>query len=379
MQSQRIEVKIRHFPDRPALQLQWIDPGTGRRRTISAKTADPKLAEQARADHEFRLNNGLHVEAPRTSWETFRAAFEAEYVAGKRPNTQDNYRVMFDLFEQICEPTNLSAISSRTVSQFVAALRALPGKNGRGYMPSTIAVRLAYLRSAFSWAVQMKMLTDVPAFPEVSVPKKRPQPVPAEWVERLLSACMDPQLRGFILCGWLAGMRRNEAYFLSWDAGDDAPWLDLERRRINFPAASCKAGDDQWVPLDAELRKAFLALPERSGPVFRFGVDPASVAWRVASLAKKCGLRLTMRTLRRGFACRYAAKEPAQVLQRLCRHSDIATTLAYYASFEDAIERAVFGNTQMPDVTETIGFSAEKRNPPTTLRSEEGQGDSEAA
>jgi hypothetical protein len=50
-----------------------------------------------------------------------------------------------------------------------------------------------------------------------------------------------------------------------------------------------------------------------------------------------------MRSLRRGFGCRYAAKVPAQVLQRLMRHANINTTVAFYANIDDAAMEAVLG------------------------------------
>jgi hypothetical protein len=45
----------------------------------------------------------------------------------------------------------------------------------------------------------------------VKVSKKRPQPVPAESFEKLLDKTNNPHMRGYILCGWLAGTRLNEA------------------------------------------------------------------------------------------------------------------------------------------------------------------------
>jgi hypothetical protein len=50
-----------------------------------------------------------------------------------------------------------------------------------------------------------------------------------------------------------------------------------------------------------------------------------------------------MHVLRKGFGCRYAAKVPAQVLQKLMRHANIKTTMDYYANVDAAVEAAVFG------------------------------------
>ena len=50
-----------------------------------------------------------------------------------------------------------------------------------------------------------------------------------------------------------------------------------------------------------------------------------------------------MHTLRKGFGCRYAGKVPAQVLQKLMRHSNIQTTMSFYAIVDEAVEEAVLG------------------------------------
>jgi len=68
------------------------------------------------------------------------------------------------------------------------------------------------------------------------------------------------------------------------------------------------------------------------------------VSQRVAKLAKTAGVRMTMKTLRQGFGCRYAGKVSAHVLQRLMRHANIKTTLDYYANIDAAVEEAVLGD-----------------------------------
>ena len=102
------------------------------------------------------------------------------------------------------------------------------------------------------------------------MPKKKPQPVAAEAVERLLAKAPDLQTRVFLLCGWLAGLRLNEALALEWEETAEAPWLDLDHERIWLPAGFVKAVEDQWVPLDPELRRALEALPRQGPRVFRF-------------------------------------------------------------------------------------------------------------
>ena len=361
MAERRVTVWVQRFKDRPTLMLQWLDPETGKRKSRSAGTADEKNAEKARADLEYELNNGLYKEASRMSWERFREAFEVEYLPNLRPGTQESYRVVLDSFENLCSPKSVRSVTERTVSAYVAGMRKAPvrGKAVPGLDPYTIHVRLRFLHGVLSWAVNQKLIPAVPRFPTVKYPKKKPQPVPAESFERLLLKTEnDPQMHAFVLCGWLAGLRLSEAFSLEWEATDEAPYLALACNRIILPAGFVKAVEDQWLPLDPVLRQALEALPRQGKKVFRFTdgrawskdnpatdrlVTVDAVAQRIVRLARKAGVKLTMKELRRGFGCRYAGKVSAHVLQRLMRHSDLRITMDYYENIDQAVEEAVLG------------------------------------
>jgi integrase len=352
--ERRIRVWVQARQNRPFLTLEWHDPITGRRKGKSAGTADEKLAETKRADREADLNAGRHQESSNISWERFRELFEAEYVSGVRPNTRTNFTATFDVFERLARPGKLRSVSERTLSTFVAALRREPTRGREGMMPSTIKVRLQFLRTALLWAVGQNLIPKCPKFPRVKVPKKDPQPVPAETFERLVNAAPDANMRTYLLTAWLGGLRLDEAYSMTWEASDAAPWLDLPRNLIVFPAEYVKAARDQWVPLDPVLRQALEELTpdpaQRTGRVFSFpawgkgeNICAAAVSDRVSRLAKRVGVRPTYHTLRKGFGCRYAAKVPAQVLQRLMRHQNIRTTVGFYTNVDDAVVEAVMG------------------------------------
>jgi integrase len=349
MPEKRVTVWVQRFKDRPHLMLQWIDPDTGRRKSKSAETADEKEAEARRVDLEADLNNDRYQEASRMTWERFRELFEAEYVAGQRENTRLNQQATLNLFERICNPKTLRGITERTLSLFVAGMRKAPGRRlgTTGMMASTIKTRLQFLHVALGWAVGQKLLARVPTFPEVKVPRKKPRPVPTEAFEKLLDKAPDAMMRAYLLTGWLAGLRRGEAFDLEWEETRAAPYLDLERNRIVLPAEYVKAVEDQWVTLDPHLREVLEALPQQGRKVFPF-VGPggarivaSSVGDRVRRLARKAGVKLTMHSLRKGFGCYHAAKVPAQVLQKLMRHGDIKTTMDYYANVDAAAEQAI--------------------------------------
>jgi integrase len=254
------------------------------------------------------------------SWERFRELFEAEYVAGCRWNTRLAYQATLDLFERLCSPRSLRAVIGRTVSAFKAALLKEPGKRkGETMMPSTIKVRLQFLHTALSWAAEQKLLPEVPNFPTVKPPKKRPQPVPGESFEKLLAKAEgDPPMQAYLLCGWLAGLRLNEALALEWEPSEAFPYVDWGGNRIVVPAEFAKATEDQWITLAPQLREALLALPRRGRKVFHFvskrdggPLSDSGMSDRVEALARRAGVRLSYHTLRKGFGCRYAGKVPA--------------------------------------------------------------------
>jgi integrase len=340
---------VQNFGDRPYPVLQWYDPVTGKRKSKSAESCNPIDVERRRAALEYELNHGLYREASNMPWERFRQLFEDEHVAAKRPETRRNYRGTLDQFEQICRPRTLAGVNERTVSAFAAGLRSRPGRGG-GQKASTVKVRLQYLHGCLRWAERQKLIPECPTFPSIKVPRQRPRPTPVESFERLLEKAPDAQWRAFFLSGWLAGLRLGEAMALEWDESDSAPWLDPARGRVWLPAAFVKAVEDQWVPLDPRLWEALDALPRHGKKVFRIlGVHgrPLSqkvVSKKAAALARRAGVRLTMKELRKGFGCHYAGKVPAQVLQKLMRHASIRTTMEYYANVDDAVMEAVLGD-----------------------------------
>jgi integrase len=111
-------------------------------------------------------------------------------------------------------------------------------------MESTIKIRVQHLRTALNWAAKQKLIPECPAFPTIRPPKKKPQPVPVESFERMLAKAPDEPMRVFLMCGWLAGLRLNEAIALEREETDSAPYLDLDRERIVFPAGFVKAAED---------------------------------------------------------------------------------------------------------------------------------------
>lgn len=354
MGEQRVTVYLLRPKDRRTYQLQWVDPDTGQRKSMSAGTDDPGKAEKQRADQEFRLNNGLHQEASKLDWARFREMFEAEYLAGLRERTREKYDCVLDVFEQIVNPAKLRNVNERTLSLFLKGMRERkhPRKKTKvGLAPMTMRNYLIALKSALGWAVDQKLLPALPKFPVVHVPKKKPQPIPAESFDLLLAKAGDDRWRAFLLCGWWAGLRLSEARELRWEESDQWPWIDFGRNRIVLPAVFAKSAQDQSVPMHAKLREALSALPQSDPLVFPFRsrkgggrLSRNGITNRVLDLARQAGVKLSMHRLRKGFGCRVAqklGKGNAPVLHELMRHSSMQITMDYYASVDDVLQDAI--------------------------------------
>jgi hypothetical protein len=278
---QRITVWVQRFKDRPALMLQWYDPETGRRRSKSAETVDPDIAEAKRDDLEYELNHGKYEEPSKIPWEDFRELFAAEYLAGHRPTTREKHHAVLDVFEDIIHPQKLGKIGERTISLFVKGMRERKLKNGRiGLAPITIKNYLIALKTALRWAAEQHLISYVPKFPKVKVPKKKPMPIPAEAFEKLLDKAPDDLWRAFLLCGWWSGLRLSEASHLRWVPSEVVPWVDFEGNRIVLPAAFVKSGEDQYVPCTPSSAKRWrrcrgparrAAMSSRSSPAMAAG------------------------------------------------------------------------------------------------------------
>jgi integrase len=349
MSSPRVKVWVQRFPDRNHLVLQWHDPDTGQRKSRTAGTSDETDAERNRADLEYELNHGTYQEPAKLDWARFRDLFEAEYLPGVRPTTQEKYRSVLDVFEQIVRPERLRSVTERTLSAFVKGMRERKRPGGKvGLAPMTMHNYLVALKSVLGWAVSQKLLPAVPTFPEVHVPKKKPQPVPAESFERLLDKAPDERWKAFLMCGWWAGLRLSEARHLRWEPADDKPWVDLAGNRIVLPATFAKSAEDQWVPLHTVLRAALEQLPREGVEVFPFRnratgrlLARTTITCTVRDIARKAGVRLSMHKLRKGFGCRVAkqlGKGQAPILHELMRHSSMQITMDYYASVDDMLQ-----------------------------------------
>jgi integrase len=336
MPEKRITVYILKQPDRPFFKLEWVEPDTGRRRSRSAKTADPEAGEKARADLEYELNHGLAQEPSKMTWDEFRDLYEDEKLAGGREATRKKAGYVFDRFAELAHPKNIGVVTERMLSGYAAQLRK------SGMKLATIQGHLAYLRAALRWAADQKLIPVAPKVVMPKVPRKTViRKIVAEEFERLVAAAPDDAWQAFLYTAWHTGCRRNEMLDMVWENDAGRPWVDFAARRIWLPAEYNKSDADQWIPLHPHLAAVLEKRRQPKGRLFPLSKSPREVSRKFTRIAKAAGLKITLHDLRRSFGSRYAPLVQAPVLQRLMRHADIKTTLAFYTNVDDVLEEAI--------------------------------------
>lgn len=396
--SDTYHVWVQRFRDRPALMLQWIDPETGKRKSKSTGTNDPVEAERQRILLADELEKGRHVGASKMTWARFRELYETEKLSGDGEKNRQKALIAFDRFEKECSPKSLAKINERTLSAFSNALRKA------SLRPTTIKGYLTYLRVALRWAKAQKMIHEVPAFAMPKIEKgigrvkiRNAARLTTEELERLLMKCPNNGWRLLVLLCWHCGMRRTEALSVRGEH------IDLDAHTIEIPRN--KAGDVSATAfitpeLDTALREMF----PRGMPRGRLvappdvPVDISGVSKEFRGIARKAAVRgngtaivnakaqgepanedapaasqgglVTLHDLRRAYGSRWAGKVPAQVLQRMMRHSKIETTLGFYADVESAAMAAIWAFSEKAvNVTPRVTPRHEDESQPKPARS----------
>lgn len=328
---QQVKVYVLKFADRRALQLQWVDPETGRKKTKSAKTANRKEAEDKASELQYELSRGLYHEADRSSWAAFREALERDYLADMSENGRKSYLVALDVLEQHINPTKLGDLTEARLDAFKR--RLLEAEKSR----HTVKSYLNRVRTILGWGVRRKYLRAVPTMPSVKVPDKRPRRIIAEQFEKVLEKAQRyPMMREVLLGLWHTGLRISELLALEW------PDLDMQAKRIWIRAEVSKGHRDDWIPMPTSFLDVVESLPRTSKRVFATGVTYSGVRWRLTKCIEQAGVKgFTLHDIRRTFGSRYAPHVQAPVLQRLMRHRDLATTAKYYLNVDDALESAI--------------------------------------
>lgn len=364
-----IKVRIISKPDRDALQLYYIDPLTGRKKTRSAKTTS--LSEANRAAQRWQDELEKNGPASNISWDGFRERFESEVLIHRRVGTRRQYDAALDHFERIVgHPKRVSMISPSHISEF-------QGKLSKIVAPQTVAKTLRHLKASLNWAELMGM---TPRAPKIAMPKlgkrrlARARAISETEFRAMLTACRAVRStdcaawQRLLTLLWLSGFRLEEALRLSWDSPPIRVDLgDGRYPRVVFYAEGQKSDSDELWLMPPDLYQWLQETPEhkRSGlvaPVLFPGVSDTHTGKIITSIGEAAGVQTnegkwaSAQDFRRAFGYRWArAGKSAMTLQKLMRHATLATTQKFYVDFdESAVGEDLWGKSVPGDVPETL-------------------------
>lgn len=221
--------------------------------------------------------------------------------------------------------------------------------------PKTVNTRLGVFRRMLSLAVEWEIITRVPRFEFLPIPKEAPRFLTDEEMVSLINAA-DPQWKAMILVALRTGLRVGELRGLQWGDVDlvrnviHVRRTDPGRKRID--ATKPKGNRDRTVPLTKEASVALSAMRPDS-PKSGAWVWPALLRRRgenrararsekgcwtaIARAAKRAGLAdVGWHTLRHTYASHLVMRGiPIRVVQKWLGHASIKETEKYAHLYPD--------------------------------------------
>lgn len=275
--SEEIKVHVVDYGAGRNLMLRYKDPLTGKHIAKTAGTRNARQAEKAAGKWQAELCEGRYQKPSKLTWEAFRQRYADTVLPGLSAGTATTYEATLNVFERVSGPDKLAKVTTGTITDFVAKLRA------DGLREATIARHIRGLRVALRWANREGLLPTLPAF---TMPKRvkgakimRGRPITGEEFDRMIEAVpaivenVASKSWQFYLRGlWASGLRLSESLTLRWDAGPGAIVVDLSGRRpmLRIPAEAEKGNQDRTLPITPEFAELLQTVPqqERRGRVF---------------------------------------------------------------------------------------------------------------
>lgn len=344
--------------DRKFYIARWVDPETGKPRKRSTKCTRRRDAERfaAELEDELKQRNALSVVV---TWGHFQERYDTEVLESHADTTREKSLIVLNQFQKFAKLKDLEDISASHVSRWQAFLRKIPNAE------TTIASKLAHLKSALGWAVDQSMLKSVPKFPKIKRAKKsdrnspmKGRPITEEEFDRVIDSIENTVGKShldswdFIIRGlWLSGLRVAESMNLWWDREDKLLVL-IEREYPMFQIRDEleKGHRDRLLPMAPEFAEFLREVPveERIGPIFNPSLERqvyerldsqrvSKTISRIGEAAKVVVHRdgdkvkyASAHDFRRSFGERWAMRVTPAVLQMLMRHETIDTTMRFY-------------------------------------------------
>jgi integrase len=280
--------------------VQWRDlDGKLRQKQIGKKT----YAERFRRQMEDELASALTGYVER-HWKDFRKEYEEKKLAGLSKNTQVIYGRALHHFENECQPNVVGRISSRTIDEYIAARRKMPGAlPGSTTSVVTINIELRTLKRVLNVAKRWNYLKEVPAIEFLREPKSLPTFISAEEFTCIYHACDVATLpnkipmayqpsdwwRAFLLFQFMTGMRVGEPLKLLRED------VDLETGQAITRSTDNKAKTEARIPLHPVLIDHLKLIPGFTPFLFPWPQSRRTLWDEFRRIQKQAGIRKTCR------------------------------------------------------------------------------------
>ena len=235
--------------------IQWIDPDTGRTKTMACGT-DLVFARARRDEKRLELRGLLTIAGSDKTLRDLKAAVP-QFKTGKSPVTvRITQRSLGDLL-RLCGDRLLTKIERGSIMEFRAKRLA------EEVSPATVNKQLREIKGALSDAVDAGWIKTNPLWRwkamQVREPEKRVRVVEEAEFEKIIAATALPELKALLIVAFYQGLRRTELCQLRWDA------VDLERGILhveNRPEEGelTKSRKNRVVPMRQPVREVLSRL-----------------------------------------------------------------------------------------------------------------------
>jgi integrase len=366
----------KHGPEAASWYVGWIDPeGKKRCKSCGPGPKGKRNAKKLCQKRDAELLTGTYQAKDKTAWKDFRQEYKDRVLAGLAVRTRAQAGTSLDHFERLVKPGRVSAISTQTVDDFIAARRQEAGqKKGAVISPATINRDLRHVKAALRVAAEWGYLTRLPKFRMERTPKKLPTYVTGEHFAAIYRACETATMpegqpfapadwwRALVVMGYMTGWRISDMIGLRREDLDLAAGTAITRATDN------KGKRDERIKLHPVVVEHLKKLAGFSATVFVWNHDQRTLHTKFAEIQEAAGIKLPCQgqhqhtrfcyvygfhDLRRAFATMNADKLTPDALQALMRHKSYQTTQVYI-NMARQMDAAVAG-LHVPEVLRVAG------------------------
>jgi integrase len=231
--------------DKCPWSVGWYDDeGKRREKKIGSHSAAQKHARRV----EGQLAAGTYQATSRKKWDDFRKEYLERGLPGASAGTKQSAEIAMDHFEAIIGPARVSAITSRTFSQYVATRKAQQigkAEDSPLVSPATVNKELRTLRAIVRKAHKWGYLPKLPEIDFLKEPGKLPTYISPEHFAKLYKAADTarwPAEAHYTPADWWRGLFVM-AYMTGWRIGQlmALRWADVDLERISFNCSGTRS------------------------------------------------------------------------------------------------------------------------------------------